>query len=39
VQRLFLLLPLIEAGARWRQLASLSDNKRNKNVHSCVKQA
>jgi len=32
--RLFLLLSLIDASARWRQSASMSDNKRNKNLHS-----
>jgi len=30
VQRLFLLLSLNDADARWRQSTSMSDNKRNK---------
>jgi len=34
VTRLFLLLSLIDASASWRQSASMSDNKRNKHLHS-----
>jgi len=29
-----LLISLIDGGARWRQSVSLSDNKRNKDLHS-----
>jgi len=43
MQHLFLLLSLIDAGARWRQSESMNINNRNKRtytqVHSYVKRA
>jgi len=39
---LFILLSLVDSSARWRQSASMSDNKGNKNLpqfHSRVKRA